>query len=132
MTYYLCIEVAASSGTLEILLSNQAADVKGISKGKPLSIRFGPRAPTPAVMTGSVRTFNTDQNGAFKFAGLAPGEYYVAAWDDLDPGLAQSDDFLRRFDREVSLISVSESEHAKLDPKLIPPERLAEILKDLP
>jgi hypothetical protein len=124
------IEVAAGSGTLKILLSNQAADVQGISKGGIVTL--WPKSPDPGSITGGVRTFNTDQNGAFKFAGLAPGEYYVAAWDDLDSGLAQSDDFLRRFDGEASLITVSEGEHAKLDPKLIPPDRLAAILKDLP
>jgi hypothetical protein len=75
---------------------------------------------------------NADQNGAFKVASLAPGEYYATAWYELEPGLSQGGEFLMRFNADASSIKVEESAHATLNPRLISRERLAAELDKLP
>ena len=67
----------------------------------------------------------TDQNGGFKFQGLAPGDYYVAAWEDVDPGLLQSADFLNHFTSEASAITLAEGGHESRDLKPVPADKVA-------
>lgn len=74
----------------------------------------------------------TDQSGAFKFQSLAPGDYYVAAWDDLDPGLAQSADFLSHFTSEASSITLAEGGQESRDLKPLPADRVAAEIAKLP
>src|SRR5579862_8385130 len=51
-----------------------------------------------------VSTALAGQKGAFRFANLAPGDYRILAWDDIEPGLAEHEPFRTRFnDRAVSL-----------------------------
>lgn len=132
------LDLGAGNGKLSIVLSSKAADVSGAAKnekGEPIGgaiITLWPKTPDLGSMTGGVKQAYADQNGAFKFTGLAPGEYYLAAWDELEPGLWQAADFLIHFNRDASLIKLDESAHATLDPKLIPPARLAAEMEKLP
>ena len=67
----------------------------------------------------------TDPSGGFQFKGLAPGDYYVAAWEDLDLGLVQSVDFLSHFTSEATAVTLSESSHESRDVKLVPADKIA-------
>jgi protocatechuate 3,4-dioxygenase beta subunit len=126
---------SGAGGTLDIVLSSKAAEVAGSvhnDKGEPLAgvmVTLWPKTPD-ASLTGGVRPGFTDQNGGFKFQGLAPGEYYVAAWEDLEPGLAQSPDFMSHFTSEASAVKLTEGGHESRDLKLVPGDKLlAEIAK---
>jgi hypothetical protein len=56
-------------------------------------------------------------------SGLAPGEYYVAAWDDTQiQGLIQNPDFLARFAKDV--VKLEESGHQTADVKLIARDKI--------
>ena len=66
---------------------------------------------------------STDQNGGFQFKGLAPGDYYVAAWEDLELGLVQSADFLNHFTSEASAITLAEGGQESRDLKPVPPTK---------
>ena len=89
-------------------------------------------APIPSRSTGGIRPATTDQNGAFKFPSLAPGEYYVAAWDDLENGLAQSSEFVGHFNSDATAVKVAESGQANVDVKVMSRERIAAEIAKLP
>jgi protocatechuate 3,4-dioxygenase beta subunit len=120
-----------AAGSLEITLSAKAADLSGTvhdDKGEPLpqiSVTLWPKVPDKGSEDGGIHTANTDQNGGFKISGLAPGDYYVAAWDDLpEQGLNQNPDFLLRFAGDQTAVKLSESGHSSMDMKPIPRERI--------
>jgi protocatechuate 3,4-dioxygenase beta subunit len=128
---------SGAGGTLDIVLSSKAADVAGSvqnDKGEALAgvmVTLWPKAPD-ASMTGGVRPGFTDQNGGFKFQGLAPGDYYVAAWEELEPGLATSADFLSHFTSEASAIKLAEGGHESRDVKPVPSDKILIEIAKLP
>ncbi len=127
---------SGSGGALEILLSPKAADVSGIVRnesGEPV-----PNVPVTLWTAGRpangvfspARGTNTDASGAFQIFNLGPGEYRVAAWEDLEPGLAQNPDFRARFESTAAKVEVQESTHATADTKLVGRDAIqAEITK---
>jgi protocatechuate 3,4-dioxygenase beta subunit len=128
---------SGTGGTLELLLSSKAASVSGSvhnEKGDPLAgvmVTLWPKMPD-ASLTGGARPAFTDQNGGFLFKGLAPGDYDVAAWEDLDPGLAQSADFLSRFTNDASAVTLAEGATVSKDLKPVPPDKIALEIAKLP
>jgi len=125
-------------GTMSVVLSANAADLSGISrdaKGNPVSgaiVTVWPKVPKLGIASGGVKQVNADQSGTFRITGLAPGEYYAAAWDGLEPGLWQGGEFLARFNADASPIKVEESAHATLDPKLMSREKMVAEMDKLP
>jgi hypothetical protein len=87
-------------------------------------VTLWPKTPD-ATPNGGVRVTLTDQNGGFQFKGLAPGDYYVAAWEDAEPGLVQSADFLNHFTSEASAVTLPESGHENRDVKVVPADKVA-------
>ena len=121
----------SSAGSLEIILSAKVADFSGTvhdDKGEPLPqipVTLWPKVPAKGRPDGGIHSANTDQNGGFKIGGLAPGDYYVAAWDDLpEQGLDQNPDFLIRFAGDQTAVKLLESGHTSMDVKLIPRDRI--------
>jgi len=118
-------------GSLAIVLSAKAGSVSGSvrnEKGEPLGgyqVSIWPKIPELGSPSGGIKTATTDLNGAFKFPSLAPGDYFAAAWDDLDQGLALSGEFLAHFNGGASAIKLAESGQATIDVKVIPRERIA-------
>ena len=61
---------------------------------------------------------------------LAPGEYRVAAWEDIEPGLVQNPDFRERFESTAIKATLTESSNTTVEMKVIPRDTiLAEIGK---
>jgi protocatechuate 3,4-dioxygenase beta subunit len=126
---------SGAGGTLDLVLSSKPAEVAGSvrnDKSEALGgvmVTLWPKTPEVSP-TGGARLGFTDQNGGFRFQGLAPGDYYVAAWEDLEPGLAQSPDFMSHFTSEASAVKLTEGAHESRDLKLVPADKLlAEIAK---
>ena len=120
------INIIAGGGDLEILLSPKAATITGVlttSAGDPgsgLRVTAWPQNPNAGRLTGGIVSGTTDQNGAFTFAGLAPGIYHVAAWEEIDAGLTQDPRFLDLFAGQAALVTVDESAQKSADVKIIP------------
>jgi hypothetical protein len=122
---------AGGGGSLEIVLSPKAADVTGVvlsEKGDPVQgvpVTLWPKIPDRGSATNGIKTANTDQNGSFKISGLAPGDYYAAAWDDIpEAGLAQNPDFLSQFANDDTALKMAESAHQNASVKLIAQDKI--------
>jgi hypothetical protein len=75
---------------------------------------------------GGVRPATTDQNGGFQFKGLAPGDYYIAAWEDVDMSLILGGtEFLNHFTSEATSVTLSEGGHENRDVKIVPADKVA-------
>lgn len=128
---------SGAGGTLDIVLSSKAADVSGSvqnKRGEALAgviVTLWPKTPD-ATLTGGARQAFTDQNGGFEFKGLAPGDYYVAAWEELESGLATSTDFLTHFTSDASAIKLAEGAHESRDLKPVPSDKIAVEIAKLP
>jgi hypothetical protein len=123
---------SGAAGALEVVLSTKAADFTGVvhnDNGDPLPgvpVTLWPKTPDRGKPDGGIKTANTDLNGSFKITGLAPGEFYVAAWDYIPvEGLTQNPDFLARFAGSQTAVTLGESGHQSADIKLIPRDRIA-------
>lgn len=120
---------SGTGGTLDLVLSSKAATVTGSvqdEKGQALAgmmVTLWPKIPD-ASPTGGAQLGFTDENGAFKYRGLAPGDYYVATWQELDPGLAQSAEFLSRFTSDASAITLAEGGQESRDLKPVPSDKI--------
>jgi hypothetical protein len=52
------------------------------------------------------RIATTDQNGQFTLQGVAPGEYKLFAWEDIDPGSYMDPEFLKAHENKSHKITV--------------------------
>jgi uncharacterized GH25 family protein len=137
VTHSLLDMSTAGGGTIEITLSDKAADVNGSvhnDKGEALpgvQVTLWPKVFDPG-NTSAIKQANTDQNGGFKFTSLRPGEYFVAAWEELDTGLAQSPDFLKNFNGDGASIKLVEGGHESVDAKVVSRDKIATEIAKIP
>jgi hypothetical protein len=68
-----------------------------------------------AAVDGATRTAGTDADGRFQFDNLAPGDYFVAAWEELEDGLALNREFRTRFEGAAVKLSLTESAHQEIE-----------------
>ena len=61
----------------------------------------------------------SDTSGAFKMRSLAPGDYKVAAWEDVEAGMVLDPEFLKLFEPRAQSVSLRESSHESLELKMI-------------
>jgi hypothetical protein len=119
------------SGTLDILLSPRAAEVLGTVRNKDGGalpggqVTLWPRKLRPENVWSGPAQSATDQNGDFRIAGLAPGEYYAIAWEEIELGLTYELDFLKRFESQATTVTLEEGSHQTAQPKLISREAAA-------
>jgi hypothetical protein len=93
----------ASDATLEVTLSSRGARVDGVVKNSD-------ELPAPGVWVALVpdqarrvqerldKSATTDQYGRFVLRGIAPGEYKLFSWDEVERGAWQDPDFLQPFE----------------------------------
>jgi hypothetical protein len=116
---------SGSRGALAILLSPKAADLTGVVRNEN-----GDSVPNISVTLWSPgrpangfhdppRVANTDASGGFQLTNLAPGEYRVAAWEDIEPGLVQNPDFRARFESTATKATLTESSSTTVEMKVI-------------
>lgn len=126
-------------GSLQILLSAKAAMVTANardSQGNAIPsarIALWPKSPDLGSPTGGVRFIVIPEPGVGnRINGLAPGDYYLAAWDDLDINLLDNSDFLNLSARDASSVKLEEGANETVDVKLISKEKIAAAVAALP
>jgi hypothetical protein len=134
---------SGNGGELIIVISNRASGISGSVRDERtgsdklaslagLMVTLWPREPELGTVNGGVHTAYTDQNGAFQFQALPPGEYFLAAWEEAETGLTQSRDFLTQFTNDAARISVAEGGRGGVDAKVIPAEKIKAAEQKLP
>jgi len=97
---------------LEIVLTADPGSVEGAAIGT----RGGPAANATVVLVPNVgrkhfdlyRSVVTGTDGRFRFQDLAPGDYKLFAWDDVETGAWQDPDFTRLYESRGLLVHVAE------------------------
>jgi hypothetical protein len=88
-----------AGGGLDIVLAAHAASVNGTAE---------PNAAVAVWSSEDAHTVITDAKGAFHFGSLAPGEYRILAWDDIEPGIAEYAPYRERFNSRATAITLRE------------------------
>ena len=120
---------SGAGGRLDLVLSPDAADVSGTVRNEKGDACAGaavtlwePGLPPGAADT--TRTLVADQSGGFRFQNLPPGDYRIAAWEEIEPGVAAIPEFRSRFDSAASAVKLTARDHAGTDLKLVKKEAI--------
>ncbi len=116
----------ATAASLDIVFSNKASRIEGTvldrtGRSMPgvevvlLPIREADRTPERVVAVV------TDQYGRFDLQSIAPGDYRLFAWEDVEPYAYYDADFVRPYTTAGTLIRVSESSRQSVQIVSIPP-----------
>jgi protocatechuate 3,4-dioxygenase beta subunit len=122
---------ATAEGALNIVLAANAASVTGSTVGPGSVIALWPINPDAGQVLGSLRVAMSDENGAFLFDHLRPGEYKVIAWDGIETGIAQYAPFNGHFANKATTLTLSEGSAAKAEVPLISRAEVDAIIDDL-
>jgi hypothetical protein len=128
---------SGSGGSLDIVLSSKAAS---LSLTVPASLTQGaqitlwPVIPDRSSQTGRVMTTTvSNQPGPPRLQGIAPDDYYVAAWEEGPPQeYARVPEFLARFNDQAAKVTLKESETGTVEPRVISREAMQKVLADFP
>jgi protocatechuate 3,4-dioxygenase beta subunit len=107
---------------LEIAIGGDAGMVDGTAldqDGHPMPgavVALIPKDGKTAMDTTS------DEHGKFQFQAVAPGEYRLLAWEDVERGAWQDAEFVKPFDDRATVVKVSPSGRATVQLKTIPAE----------
>jgi len=101
-----------AAGSLDLVIAAPAAQLTGTvhnDKGEPVPGAMVTLVPKdPKGRTDLSRTGTADQNGSIRMMGIIPAEYNVFAWEDIEPGAADDDDFRKPFDSLGSKVKLAE------------------------
>ncbi len=101
-----------AAGSLDLVIGAPAAQLTGIvhnDKGEPVPGAMITLVPKyPKGRTDLSRRGTADQNGNIRIFGVIPAEYNVFAWEDIEQGAADDDDFRRPFDSLGTKVKLSE------------------------
>jgi protocatechuate 3,4-dioxygenase beta subunit len=106
---------------LLISLSAGGAVVTGIVRGADGS----PMPGAVVALAPSLRRYSryrettTDQNGEYAIAGVAPGEYRIYAWDEIETGAYQNAEWLKRYELKGRTIVAKQEGHEVIALKAI-------------
>lgn len=126
ITHSLLDLTASLSGQLEIVLSPNAASISGVvqnEKGEPVKeimVTISQRLDLQPGSQEFFRSLRTDAKGAFNLTGLAPGEYRVLAWEQVDNGMVTDPEFRAKFDSKATVVKLQENSRETIETKLLP------------
>jgi hypothetical protein len=66
------------------------------------------------------RTAQTDASGQYRFSNVAPGEYKLFSWEEIEVGALQNPDFMRTYDQQGIVLHVGEESRVKINSTVIP------------
>ena len=73
----------------------------------------------PLGLADSTRTATTDQNGRYQFQGMRPGTYHVYAFEHIDPGAYEDEEWMKGFADQAQSVRLSEGGQETVDLKPI-------------
>jgi protocatechuate 3,4-dioxygenase beta subunit len=109
-----------AAGTLEITLSSRGARVQGAvadSDGLPavgVRVVLVPE-PSRRAQSRLYKEQTTDQYGHFELRGIAPGEYKLFSWEEIESGAWEDPEFLKPFEEKGEKITLEEGDQKTLN-----------------
>ena len=97
-----------------------------------VTVSVWPKTQDPGRLSGGARWINTDQNGRFRLAGMPPGDYLIAAWEELEQGLAESYEFLALFSSDAKTVRLREGAREEVELRPVPRKKVVEEIAKLP
>lgn len=118
------VEISAAAPEVVVTLSTAAGKVTGTvnSKDGPISQARVVLMPADQAKRRetTARVAMTPQDGTFTFGGLAPGEYKVFAWEDVESGAWLDPEFLKPLESKGADVKVQAGGNAALNLDVIP------------
>jgi hypothetical protein len=114
---------SGAGGTLEITLSPNAAEISGVVRDDG-GASAGDRVITVWASGEAPRSAPSNADGTFRFGSLAPGEYHVLAWEEIEHDWATIPEFLGRF--KSTDVKLQEGSKENLDLKMVPKKAIQE------
>ncbi len=117
---------SGTGGSIDVVLSYSFADISGVvhgPDGQPLpgvTLTLWTPGPPSGDAVDFTRTTQSGSDGKFQFSDLPPGEYHVAAWEQIDPGLGTIPEFRSQFESTATAVKLNEGDHARIEPTQIP------------
>jgi protocatechuate 3,4-dioxygenase beta subunit len=104
-----------AAGLLEITISAHGATVQGNvadADGLPAAGVWAVLVPSAPRRSQNrlYKTQTTDQYGHFILKGIAPGDYQLFSWDEVEQGAWEDADFLKRFEERGEKVTVEEGD----------------------
>jgi hypothetical protein len=115
-------------GVLEIVLNCNGGTIEGVV----LNDQQQPVTSARVVLVPDVerrsqtqlfKTTSPDQYGRFTLKGIAPGDYKLFAWEEVEYGAYEDPDFLKRYEDRGKAVSVAEGSRETVSLSLIPADK---------
>jgi hypothetical protein len=111
-------------GALDVTVSSKSGQVGGTvvdAAGKPVpNVQVAIVPDRLRNRQDLYKTASTNQDGQFNIRGIAPGDYRVFAWEDIEPFAYFDPDVLKAFESQAKPVQVQELSRATVEVKLIP------------
>jgi hypothetical protein len=121
------LNTEAPPAPLEVLLSPNAAQVTGSvqnpNTNTPMpgaAVVLIPQEKERKDQQNYFKQVSSDQNGAFTFKDVVPGEYKVFAWEDVEAGAYMDPDYMKPIDSKGEPLTLRENDQKSLQLTLIP------------
>jgi uncharacterized protein (DUF2141 family) len=112
------LDLAAGGGSLEILLSPNPASVSGAVRGEDGKPAGGAQIHV-FLEDDFVRSVSADQNGAFRVMDLAPGDYQLFAFEDIENGISLEPSFRKNLASLAARVRLDEKSQETIELKVI-------------
>jgi len=110
-----------AAGTLEIVLS-RGGQIEGVVLNAEDQPATGAAVVLVPEQRGHWRLYKentTDQYGRYHIKGIAPGDYKLFAWEDVENGAYEDPEFLKGFESRGEGVTIGEGGHESKQLKLI-------------
>lgn len=117
-----------TAGELIVTVSSAGGQVDGTvqndkSEPAPGTMVVLIPAPEKRSLNRLYKTASADQAGNYSLKGIAPGEYKLFAWEQVDFGIYQDPDFLKPYESKGEAVTIKENSHESKQLKSIPADQ---------
>jgi hypothetical protein len=108
------VEISNAGGKLDVKFAKTAGEVSGFVRNLEMQ---GVGGATVGLWRpdGFFTSVAADPLGRFRIADVPPGAYLLAAWDDLDYGVAEVPMFRAIFERQAVKVNLQDEEHVSVN-----------------
>jgi 5-hydroxyisourate hydrolase-like protein (transthyretin family) len=108
------------AGTIDIAIAvaSDGGAVQGVVRDKnqqPVPGATILLAPDRRSRADLFKSTTSDQNGHYEFAAIAPGNYKLFAWEDVEPGAWEDSDFLKDYEKPGEKVVLEPGARASVD-----------------